>query len=339
MSGPDTLLLLTIMCNKADDEAVTMRGRVGTRGAVSAAVLLLTACGSADPSGAGAASGAAVPAGTGTLRVAASVYPLQWLAEQIGGDAVTVSSLTGAGVEPHDLELTPRDVGALGDADLVVYLAGLAPAVDAAVEQQGADNSFDVGRAARLVAIRASAGGGGQSESTAPDPHFWLDPGRMADVADALAMRLGEVDPGGAAAYAANAGSVRAVLDTLDRELAAGLATCRSRDVVTTHAAFGYLAGAYGLTQVAVSGLTPEADPSPADLSAAAAFVRGHGVTTVYAETPLRADVAETLARETGADTAVLDPLETLTRDSPGADYPAVMRANLATLRAGQQCP
>ena len=244
-------------------------------------------------------------------------------------------------MEPHDLELTPQDVAAVGEADLVVYLSGFQPAVDAAVEQQAAETSFDAAGSAQLSLTYTPIEEGEEetSEAGAVDPHFWLDPMRLADVGDALAQRLGETDPGNAATFTTNAQAVRAQLAALDAELTDGLASCANRRLVTSHNAFGYLAEAYDLTQVGITGLTPEAEPSPADLSAVTDFVRAGGVSTIYYETLLSPDIAQTVANETGARTSVLDPLEGLTEQSRGEDYLDVMRANLASLKTGQPCP
>ena len=176
------------------------------------------------------------------------------------------------------------------------------------------------------------------AEHAAVDPHFWLDPLRYAGVGDAIAEKLATRDPANAAAYRANAEAFRADLTTLDGEFRAGLKGCRIKDLVTSHAAFGYLARAYGLHQEGITGLDPEAEPSPAALAEVAAHVRETGATTVYAETLVSEDVARTLARETGAELAVLDPVEGITSASAGRDYLTVMRANLATLRTGQEC-
>ncbi|MFD2081434.1 metal ABC transporter substrate-binding protein [Actinopolymorpha cephalotaxi] len=310
---------------------------------------LLTACGS--ESGPGSASG-------DQLSVVASFYPLQYAAQRVAGNSANVVNLTKPGAEPHDLELSPRAVGTVSEADLVVYLRGLQPAVDTAVKQEAGDHSLDVAGAAKLTLPAPRAGesdhaghadhadhgnhveGGGETDSVASgkDPHFWLDPLRLAAVGDALANRLAAVDPGHAAAFRANAARLRADLTKLDREFRTGLATCRTHDLVTSHAAFGYLAHRYGLTQFGITGLSPEQEPSPAELSAAATFARRHDVRTIYHETLVSPAVAKTVAEETGARSAVLDPLEGLTSESAGKDYLAVMRANLGTLRKGQDC-
>lgn len=291
-------------------------------------VLLLTGCGS---SSAGASTG-------DELNIQASFYPLQWISERVGGAEVTVSSLTPPGAEPHDLELSPRDVAAISDADLVVYLSGFQAAVDDAVAQEAKQSAFDVAESARLDLTYSPIEDGRPRAEDSVDPHFWLDPLRLADVGDALGDRLGEIDPGQAATYTANAAALRTDLEALDAELRTGLANCENDNLVTSHNAFGYLADAYRLTQVGITGLTPEEEPSAASLARVASFVEQHNVRTIYFETLVSPAIAETVAAETGADTAVLDPIEGLTGESAGADYLEIMRSNLATLRTGQPC-
>lgn len=267
------------------------------------------------------------------LDVVTSFYPLQFVAEQVGGARVNVSNLTPPGAEPHDVELSPRTVAKIEDADLAVYLKGFSPAVDEAIAEHASANAFDVTVDADLVPAPDGSG------DHATDPHFWLDPIRLAAVADGLAYRLGDLDPPGRATFLANAAALRERLAALDGELAHGLAACQNRYLVTSHAAFGYLATHYGLVQRAITGLGAEGEPTPESLASAAEFVRANDVRTIYHETLVSPAVARTIARETGARTAVLDPLEGLGDAGPGADYFTVMRANLATLREGQPCP
>ena len=293
--------------------------------------------------GCGGGSGPGEPAAgvdDGELRLVASFYPLQWAVEQVAGNGANVASLTKPGAEPHDLELAPRDVATAADADLVVYLKGFQPAVDAAVAQEGGGRAFDVSKVADLNLTYTPIEEGEQhaDEAGATDPHFWLDPVRLATVADALADRIARLDPERASQYQTNARVLRDKLEELDGEFRDGLSACATTDLVTSHNAFGYLAQRYGLTQVGITGLTPEDDPKPSELAAVTAFVRKHRVRTIYYETLVSPAVAETVAAETGARTAVLDPIEGLTDDSQGSDYVEVMRANLATIRKGQPC-
>jgi zinc transport system substrate-binding protein len=305
-----------------------------TRGAVAlaaplAATLAITGCGSAGQAGSGT-SGAAID-------VVAAFYPLEYLAERVGGEAVNVSGLVEPGAEPHDLELTPRDVAQLSEAAVVVYLSGFQPAVDEAVTGQAPEAGLDVAAAARLdLTYRPIETGDGAAPVT--DPHFWLDPTRLADVGDALAARLGEIDPARAPTFAANAVALRTDLEALDAQFAAGLADCVQPRLVTSHTAFGYLAQRYGLEQVGIAGLDPEEEPQPQALAEAADVVRRYDVRTIYAETLVSPRIAETVAAETGAQVRVLDPIEGLTEESAGSDYLEVMRANLAVLTGGQGC-
>ena len=287
-----------------------------------------------------ACGGPVRPAADGRLHVSAAFYPLQYVASRIGGDAVDVTNLTRPGGEPHDLELTPRDVAGLEDTDLVVYLKGFQPAVDDALAVASPRRVFDASSAARLdLRYRPLAEPGTRQEASRADPHFWLDPLRLRDVAGALEKVMASADPEHAQLFAANLRRLTTDLEALDGELAAGLAHCSNTDLVTSHTAFGYLAERYGLHQVGISGLDPEAEPDPRRIADVARFVRQHHVRTIYFETLVSPAVARTVASETGVRTAVLDPLEGLSDTSAGSDYLSVMRADLAQLKEGQPCP
>lgn len=282
-------------------------------------------------------------ADNGRIEVVAGFYPLQFVAERVGGDGVQVSALAKPGAEPHDLELNPGQVGRIAEAKLVVYLKSFQPAVDEAVQQNAADRAFDV---AEVQPLLDAAAGGHEHEGEAEahdeeaggkDPHVWLDPTRLATIGDKLAERLGQVDPDRAGDYAARAKALRTDLEALDTEFVAGLKTCQRREIVTSHTAFGYLAERYELEQIGISGLTPEDEPSPQRLAAVAAEAREHGATTIFFETLVSPKVAETVAREVGAKTAVLDPIEGRP-DGDGSDYLSGMRSNLAALRTALSC-
>ena len=272
------------------------------------------------------------------MPVTAAFYPLQFVAERVGGDQVEVTSLTKPGAEPHDLELTPKAVASLAESRAVLYLADFQPAVQEAVRTQAQDAAVDVSPAARLLPD-VGRGEGEEGEGLAGmDPHFWLDPTRLAEVSTAVGEDFARRDPDNAAAYRANAEALVADLEALDEEFRTGLAQCASRDLVTAHTAFAYLADRYDLTQEGVAGVDPDVEPDAASLQELTARVRETGVTTVYTETLLSPELAETVAREAGVAVAVLDPLEGLTEASAGKDYLEVMRANLRTLREGQGC-
>ena len=288
--------------------------------------LALTAC-----------SDAAAPASAeGTLEVTAAFYPYAFLAERVGGDDVTVTTLTRPGAEPHDVELTPQQVGALSEADLVVHAEGFQPAVDDAVAQQAQDKAFDAHDVQPLAEGYVPLEDGElEPEEEGADPHVWLDPVRYAAIGRALAERLGELAPDRAAEFTERADALARDLTALDEEIAAGLERCERRDIVTSHNAFGYLAERYDLEQIAVTGLTPEEEPTPRRLAEVARLAQERDVTTVFFEELVSPRTAQSLAREVGAKATVLSPVEGPPEDG---DYFTAMRANLETLRTALDC-
>jgi zinc transport system substrate-binding protein len=256
----------------------------------------------------------------------AAFYPLAFAAERVGGASVSVRNLTPSGAEPHDLELAPRTVADIQRAAVVLYLGrGFQPAVSAAV----------AGAHGRLVDALAGlplrqATGEGEAGLTA-DRHVGLDPRLYARIVG----RVGNV-----LHHHARAARLVRRLDSLDRSYREGLARCARRDVVTSHAAFGYLARRYDLRQVPITGLAAEAEPTARDLASVVDTVRRTGSTTVFFETLVSPRLAETVAREVGAKTAVLDPIEGLSpaEQARGDTYFTLMRRNLAALRKALSC-
>jgi zinc transport system substrate-binding protein len=259
-------------------------------------------------------------ASDGRVSVAAAFYPLALAAEEIGGDGVDVRNLTPPGAEPHDVELSARDVERIRSADLVLYVgSGFQPDFERAAE--GADGEvLDLLEDLQLL-----------SGAEGVDPHVWLDPLRYEQQARLV---------GDALDRAAEADRFGARLRRLDADFKRGLARCERREIITSHAAFGYLADRYKLKQIALTGLTPEAEPTARDLERLIAEVERSEATTVFSETLASPDLAETVAREAGAKTAVLNPLEGLSEEEleAGEDYFSVMRENLATLRKALGC-
>lgn len=288
----------------------------------------------------GAGCSAASPLSTGstaTPRVVVAFYPFQFLAERILGDRGRVENLTQPGAEPHDLELTAKQVTALIDADLVLYQRGFQPAVDEAVAQNAPRNALDLATAATGL-LEGESADDHADHAEAYDPHTWLDPRLMVTFAESVRDRLTEVDPGNAGAYAANTRALVSDLESLDSEFAAGLQRCSIREFITTHAAFGYLAHRYGLTQIGISGINPDLDPSPARIAEIHRLARQYQVTTVFSEVLASPDMARAIAGDLGLRTDLLDPLEGITPDSRGTDYLSVMRSNLVALRTANGC-
>jgi len=266
------------------------------------------------------------------VQVAAAFYPLQYVADRVAGDHAEVENLTAAGGEPHDLSLTPRETADVAQADLVVFQRGFQPTVDDAVDENAEGAVLDVADVVELVPFRDH---GVDSDET--DPHFWQDPLLLADVGDAVADALSDVDPDHADDYSANAAALRADLVRLDQEYADGLADCERDTVVVSHDAFGYLQR-YGLTMEAILGLSPDAEPTPADLARLQDLVQAEGITTVFSESLVSPESAEQLARDTGVRSAVLDPVEGLSDETADEDYLSLMRANLTALEEANGC-
>jgi zinc transport system substrate-binding protein len=250
--------------------------------------------------------------------VVASFYPLAYAAEEVGNGGVDVENLTPAGAEPHDLEVSPQDVAAIREADLVLLLGdGFQPQLEDAA-----------GTGKKVLRLLDTPGLALRPDG---DPHVWLDPLRYAKIVGRIGQALQRPDA---------AARLQARLRDLDGEYRTGLAHCERHEIVTSHEAFGYLAERYGLEQVAITGLSPEVEPEPAKLQQVIELVRERGVTTIYFETLVSPRIAETVARETGAKTAVLNPIEGLTKNeiSQGENYFSLMRTNLRTLREGLGC-
>ncbi|QFG70113.1 zinc ABC transporter substrate-binding protein [Ornithinimicrobium pratense] len=301
---------------------------------------MLTACGGAGPPDEASTKDSG-GSDEDSLAVVAAFYPLAYAVERVAGDRVELTTLTAPGADPHTLELSPGDVRTVAEADLVVYSGGMQAPVDSVVHATRDVHALDV---APLLDLKRTGAGVDEEVSDAEgtphpvDPHWWLDLDRYAVAAGVIADELSLLDPAGADAYRRGAEALAGDLGELAAEYEDGLAQCRQQIVVTSHEAFGYLTDAHGLVQVGISGLAPEAEPSPARMADIAAVVREHDVDTVYAEVILGSQLAETIASETGARVLVLDPVEGITSASPGSNYLEVMRSNLEALRDGQGC-
>jgi zinc transport system substrate-binding protein len=279
------------------------------------AIIILISAGALVASGCGGSDEAST-----RQRVAASFYPLAFAAEEIGGDSVEVVNLTPPGTEPHDLEPTPSDVRELKDAGLVLLLGhGFQPQLE--------DAAGDGDEVIELLDTP------GLNRFENDDPHVWLDPARYELIARRIGDELG--------APTSSVERFVAKLKALDREFRRELANCARDDIVTSHEAFGYLAERYGLNQIPITGLSPEAEPSPRDLSRVIGKVRRTHATTVFFETLVSPRIAEAVASETGARTSVLNPIEGLepAEAKSGQDYFSLMRSNLGALRGALGCP
>lgn len=294
-------------------------------------------------------------------NIVVSFYGLEYTTQQIVGDNATVTTLTQPGQEPHDVELKPSQVASVVDADFVIYLKQFQTAVDEAVEQSGNEHVLDAAKYADLLPAHEEDdahehgdddhGHGDGDDDHADeheeghhhdhgdfDPHYWQDPSRMAKVGQAIADQLGAQFPDMEKELQANAKSFESEMSKLDGEFADGLANCERKEFITAHTAFNYLADKYHLTQIGISGINPEGEPSPARIAEVQQLAKEHGVTTIFFETLTSPDVSKAIAGDLGINTAVLDPVEGVTDNSPGDDYPSIMRANLEALKEANGC-
>ncbi|MDZ4385551.1 MAG: zinc ABC transporter substrate-binding protein [Candidatus Moranbacteria bacterium] len=270
------------------------------------------------------------------LEVVASFYPLYFIASEIGGDRAVVSDIVPAGAEPHEYEPTARDMAKMENSRLIIMNGAGLEAWGENVEKNIDAGKTTVIRAGESLATRQMERDG-QVET---DPHIWLDPLLFRQMADKVAQGFQQADPENADYYASNAELLKSRLDGLDQEYRQGLGDCAGKNIITAHNAFSYLAAAYGFNQVAIAGLSPDAEPSLRDLAGISRFARDNRVEYIFFESLASPKLSETIANEVGAKTLVLNPIEGLSDEelSQGKNYLTVMRENLANLRIALGC-
>jgi zinc transport system substrate-binding protein len=273
---------------------------------------------------------------SGEHTVVTSFYPLYFIAERVAGRYNDVIDLTPPGVEPHEYELTVRQVAQIDEARVGFFERGVAPSIDQAMANDSPDHALDVTSVVPLAA--PVSGSGVESTSDDKDPHFWQDPTLMAEATRAFAATMVNADPRHAAYYRRQGAVLVRDLDRLDVEYSRTLAACRIRTIVVSHDAFEYVARRYHVDVVPIAGLEPDAEPSLQRLHDLTRLIRDRGVTTVFFETLASPALAESLAGDLGIRTAVLDPIEGLTSADPQATYLTLMRQNLAALAKAGEC-
>ena len=282
---------------------------------------------------------------TQSVNVVTTLYPLEYFAQRVGGELVVSENLVSPGVQPHDFAPTPEHIRKLDAADVILYNGSrFEPWMDRALEAISSNGGTVVEVSQGLITTRSEEDSSdeqlGEAHDIDPDPHWWLDPLGAVEHVRAIRIGLAHVDLASALVYARNAESLIEDLERLHDRFVLGLSTCRLRQFVATHAAFGHLAKRYGLEQVAISGLSPEAEPSPDDLAALVDTVAELGVKYVMAEPIVDSRLAETLAAEVGASLLTLHPLENLTVDEAerGETYFSLMEKNLSSLATALEC-
>ncbi|NUS72479.1 MAG: zinc ABC transporter substrate-binding protein [Corynebacteriales bacterium] len=271
--------------------------------------------------------------------VVVGFYPIEFLTSRIGGDHLNITSLAAPGVEPHDLELKPRQAAKITDADLVVHLDGFQPAVDDAIKEHNPKAGYNIAESTTLkkgyVPEESHEEGEVHQDGEDTDPHVWLDPTRMQAMADGLLKKLEKIDPSHKSEFRDNTRALKTELGQLDTDYQDSLANCGSRTFVTSHNAFGYLAERYQLTQLAISGIDPENEPSPERMREITDLAQANNTTVIFTEELVSSKVADTIATQLGARVEVLNPLEPVEGKD---DYLSAMRDNLSKLRGAMSC-
>jgi zinc transport system substrate-binding protein len=271
------------------------------------------------------------------VTVVAAFYPVAYASQRVGGARVQVTNLTPAGAEPHDLELTPKQIDEVLDADVVFDMGHR---FQPAVEDAAKERDKPAIRLLDRLPVHAGNKNVAEGDPSALDPHVWLDPVLMQDIVRQVQNALTRADPNGRAVYARSADTFVRQLRSLDQQYRSALAHCAIHTIVTSHEAFGYLAKRYGLQQEGVAGLSPDAEPDAKRIAQLTDLVKRDHIKVVFTETLVSPRIADTLAHEAGVTTDVLDPLEGL-NDSAiahGANYVTVMDKNLAKLSRALNC-
>lgn len=282
------------------------------------------------------------------LSVVASFYPVYFFAQQIGGDRADITNVTPAGAEPHDYEPSPQDIARIEDSQLLVLNGGEVDIWGDRVKQDLDPNKTIVvvaGEGLMVLKMEEHEEEHGHEEEhegdeLVQDPHVWLSPVVASRMVDKIAAGFVQADPDNASYYQSNAASLKSRLADLDADFKQGLNSCSSRDIITSHAAFGYLADAYNLNQVPISGISPDEEPSAQELTEVAKFAKDNNVKYIFFESLVSPKLSQTIASEVGAQTLVLNPLEGLTGEdiASGKNYFTEMESNLANLQTALSC-
>ena len=261
------------------------------------------------------------------IQVVASFYPLYFFSSQIGGDKADVTNIVPAGAEPHDYEPTAQDIAKIENSKLLVLNGGGLEAWGGDIQKNiDAKNTTIVTAGEGLTTQQVTENG-----ETGTDPHVWLDPPLAEKMVDKIAQGFEQVDPANKSYYQANADSLKNKLNDLDMTYKQSLSTCKEKNIITSHAAFGYISTTYGLNQVPIAGLSPDAEPSPQQLADIVKFAKDNNVKYIFFESLVSPKLSQTIATEVGAQTLVLNPIEGLSDEelAQGKNYLTVMQDNL----------
>jgi zinc transport system substrate-binding protein len=270
------------------------------------------------------------------LSVTASFYPLYFFAQQIGGVKAEVANIVPAGAEPHDYEPSASDLAGMENSQLIILNGG-------GLEAWGGNVQDNIDHKKTIIVVAGDGlttqqvTEGGQSGI---DPHVWLAPPLAEKMVSRILQGFIQADPANQTYYQTQAQNLQARLESLDAAYRQGLSQCSDKNIITSHEAFGYLSTTYGLRQIAIAGLSPDAEPSPQQLADIVKLAKANQIKYIFFESLASPKLAQTIATEIGAQTLGLDPLEGLTPEeaAQGQDYLTIMRANLINLQKALGC-
>lgn len=278
----------------------------------------------------------------GKVNVVTTFYPIYEFAKAIGGEDANVINLLPAGVEPHDWTPRSQDIVNTSKAQLFFYngagLEGWVPQFLKGLNRDSKVKAYEVSQGIKLIEADEEADhdheGEGHKDKHHVDPHTWVSPKSAMMMAENMKNSYIEADPVHKDAYTSRYMNLKKQLEELDSEFSSNLNEMPRKEIVVSHEAFGYLARDYGLTQHAIMGLSPDAEPRARDLLQLSKLVKEKGIHYIFFEELVSDRLAKTLASETGAEVLVLNPVEGLTEDQlkRGDDYFSLMRNNLTNL-------
>ncbi|EKZ0428604.1 zinc ABC transporter substrate-binding protein [Enterococcus faecium] len=276
------------------------------------------------------------------LTIVTTFYPIYDFTKEIVGDEGNVKLLIPAGTEPHDFEPSAKERAEISDADVFVYNSSdmeffgdsLKDSVDSK-QTLMIEAAKGIDRLESQEADEHEESEEGHDHAHEYDPHVWLDPVLAIKEVRTIAGELGEKYPDKKEIFTKNADAYIKKLEALDQKYSEELKNATNRTFVTQHAAFAYLANQYNLEQVAISGVSPDQEPTPSRLAELKEFVKKNNIKVIYFEENASSKVAETLSNETGVKLEVLNPLESLTNEQikAGENYISVMEKNLEALK------
>ncbi|MGG1678628.1 metal ABC transporter substrate-binding protein [Neobacillus sp. NRS-1170] len=271
--------------------------------------------------------------GSKKLQIVTTFYPMYYFAKKVAGDSANVELLIPNGVEPHDWEPTAKDMAKIQDADIFIYNSQYFELWTEKVLKSINDSKLKVVEASSGIKLMDALEG--EEHAASKDPHVWLSPVLAQQEVNTIAKALEQADPSNKDQFQKNATALNSELADLDHLYKETIDKAKKKEFVTQHAAFGYLAKQYGLTQIPIAGLSPDVEPTLGKLAELTELTKKKNTKVVYFEEMASSKVAETLAKEIGAKTEVLNPLEGLTKEEQqqGLDYIGVMKKNLDSLK------